>query len=72
MSRPLHSHPSVKKFLRSVADAGLTIEERKGATFIIKHWNGVDMYIYHKGSSGVLPATRALNKWEGVSIPFHK
>lgn len=64
-----HGGSAMKKFLKSVAQAGLTVETKKSGTMMIKHWNGVDQYTYHPGNVGVMNAIQALNKWEGVDIP---
>jgi hypothetical protein len=70
MSKAFHSGPKVKKFLRSVKDAGLETETRKSGTILIKHWDGVNMYTYHPGVAGIVKVISALNKWEGVEIPM--
>lgn len=72
MSKKVHTGSKVNKFLRSVKDAGLTVEERKNGTILIKHWNGVDMCTYHPGTSGIVKSITRLNKWEGVDIPMIK
>ena len=67
-----HSGPKVKKFLQAVQKQGLNVESRKSGAVIIKHWDGVSMYTFHPGISGLMKAITTLNKWEGVEIPMIK
>jgi hypothetical protein len=71
-SKIRHNGKKVDDFLRAVSDAGLRTEVKKSGVIMIKHWDGVSLYTYHRGTSGIVKAITALNKWEGVNIPMIK
>jgi hypothetical protein len=62
-----HNGKAVKAFIKSLQDAGLILEHRKGK-IIVKNPNGDEIYIYHRGVAGIVPATSKIKKWKGVKL----